>query len=273
MNSTERSIIQNENYKYFIIFEGILVGALGGLVVTLYRYLLSVIFDFSTEMYSRVNTILEITVMFLVLIVCGVISGLMVKAEPMISGSGIPQVEGVLIGKMRFKWLRVLALKFFGGLICLGAGLSLGREGPSVQIGAAMGQGIARFSKTNKTRERYLLTFGAAAGLAAAFNAPLAGLLFVLEELHKNFNKYIVIGGMMAGITADMVSKFFFGTAPVFTLGELGKLPARQSFWLLFLGYWLCCLIGVLFLAATTTERCSEYLIISSPFPPLYLQA
>ena len=137
MNSTEKSIIENENYKYFIIFEGILVGAVGGLVVSVYRYLLAVIFDFSMDMYSRVNTFSEIAVMFCILAALGVVSGALVKAEPMISGSGIPQVEGVLIGKMRFRWLRVLALKFFGGLICLGTGLSLGREGPSVQIGAA----------------------------------------------------------------------------------------------------------------------------------------
>ena len=68
----------------------------------------------------------------------------------------------------------------------------------------------------------------------------------MLEELHKNFNKYVVIGGMMSGITADITSKLFFGTSPVFSLGELERLPARQSFWLLFLGAALG-LLAVLF--------------------------
>lgn len=246
MNTSEKSLVNNKKYEYLIILEGILVGLAAGAVVSLYRYLLAVIFDFALSLYKLADSVPKAVVMFIILIILGIAAGLMVKKEPLISGSGIPQVEGVLLGRMRFNWLRVLVLKFLGGLICLGAGMSLGREGPSVQIGSAAGLGISRFIKGNKTGERYLLTFGAAAGLAAAFNAPFAGALFVMEELHKSFNKYILIGGMLTGITADMVSKRIFGTSPVFTFGEVSRIPYSAVYYVIILGIALG-LLAVLF--------------------------
>ena len=206
MNRTEKSLGDNSRFEYFIVFEGIIIGIVGGLVVSLYRLILAKAFDFAVYVYGNIDRLWEVAAMFAVLVCLGLFVGFLVKKEPMISGSGIPQVEGALIGRMRFKWFRVLALKFIGGIICLGSGMSLGREGPSVQIGASTGLGISRFFKSTKTAERYLFTFGAASGLAAAFNAPFAGVLFVMEELHKSFNKYVFIGGMMTGITADMVA-------------------------------------------------------------------
>ncbi|MCC8015490.1 MAG: ClC family H(+)/Cl(-) exchange transporter [Eubacterium sp.] len=249
INSTEKALANNGKYRYFAIFEGILVGLIGGLVVSLYRYLLAFLFNMSKGLYARVDTVPKMCLMFAVLIVLGLIAGWMVKTEPMISGSGIPQVEGVLLGKMRFKWLRVLTLKFLGGLICLGSGMSLGREGPSVQIGSAVGLGISRNLKADKTRERYLLTFGAAAGLAAAFNAPFAGTIFVLEELHKNFDKNLFIGSILTGITADMVSKMIFGTEPVFTFGDVTTIPYSAMYFVVLLGL----LLGLL---AVAFNRC-----------------
>lgn len=85
------------------------------------------------------------------------------------------------------KWLRILWVKILAGAIGIGAGLSLGREGPSIQIGAVAGQGLSRMLGRTRMEERYLITSGASAGLAAAFNAPLAGMMFALEELHRNF--------------------------------------------------------------------------------------
>lgn len=239
INSTEKALADNSKYEYFAIFEGILIGLAAGLVVSLYRFLLAFIFEKSSAFYAGVNSFSEGCFMFAVLVMLGLITGWMVMKEPMISGSGIPQVEGVLLGKMRFKWLRVLAFKFLGGLICLGAGMSLGREGPSVQIGSATGLGISRAFKADKTRERYLLTFGAAAGLAAAFNAPFAGTLFVLEELHKNFDKNLFIGAILTGITADMVSKIIFGADPVFTFGDVTRIPYSAMYFVVLLGIFL----------------------------------
>ena len=82
--------------------------------------------------------------------------------------------------------------KFIGGILTVGGGLSLGSEGPSVQLGAMTGKGFSRINQRLKTEEKLLLTCGAGAGLAAAFGAPLAGVVFTLEELHKNFSKEVL---------------------------------------------------------------------------------
>ena len=169
-----------------LIGEGLLVGAAGGLVVLLYRLALT----FAGDALDRVLTLIEGDPLrtagwFAVLVLLALIVGKLVKWEPMISGSGIPQVEGEIQGKLTEKWKRVLPAKFLGGFLCLLGGLSLGREGPSIQLGAMTGQGVSRLLDRGKTEEKYLMTCGASAGLAAAFHAPLAGMMFALEEIHN----------------------------------------------------------------------------------------
>lgn len=72
--------------------------------------------------------------------------------------------------------------KFIGGILAISPGLFLGREGPSIQLGAVVGQGYSQWRQSTKSEEKILISSGASAGLAAAFNAPIAGLLFVLER-------------------------------------------------------------------------------------------
>ena len=105
------------------------------------------------------------------------------RYAPETSGSGIPHLKAVLHRLRDLSWFRVLIVKLFGGVLAIGSGLALGREGPTVQMGGAVGDGIARWLKVS-TRDCMTLTAaGAGAGLAAAFNAPLSGLVFVLEEV------------------------------------------------------------------------------------------
>ena len=120
-----------------LIAEGLAVGAAAGLVVTAYRWLLekagewlSAVLDFTA------GSPWKMAGWFAVLLLIAVIVGKLVKWEPMISGSGIPQLEGEMAGKLDQTWWRVLAAKFCGGFLCLLGGLSLGREGPSIQLGA-----------------------------------------------------------------------------------------------------------------------------------------
>lgn len=134
----------------------------------------------------------------------------------MASGSGIPQVKGVILGFFKMKWFRILWVKITAGALGIGAGLSLGREGPSIQIGAVAAQGLSRLMGRTRMEERYLITSGASAGLAAAFNAPLAGTMFALEELHRNFSGAVLLPTMASAISATIVSQFFFGSATSF---------------------------------------------------------
>jgi len=149
----------------------------------------------------------------------------MIRKEPLIKGSGIPQVEGFLLRKLDLNGYKVLIYKFVGGVLAIGSGLSLGREGPSIQIGAAVGKIFSGIFKRNKLEEKFLVTDGASAGLAAAFNAPLSGVMFSLEELHKNFSPIVMISALAASITADFVSKTFFGLKPIFDFTHIEAIP------------------------------------------------
>jgi chloride channel protein, CIC family len=106
--------------------------------------------------------------------------GIVFRFAPEAGGSGIPHLKAVLHRLRDIRWARVLWVKLIGGVLAIGSGMALGREGPTVQMGGAVGDGLARRLKL-PIRDRLTLTAaGAGAGLAAAFNAPLSGLVFVL---------------------------------------------------------------------------------------------
>ena len=119
----------------------------------------------------------------------------------------------------------MLLAKLGGGIISLGCGLSLGREGPSIQLGAMTAKGFSRAAKRVKTEEKLLITCGASAGLSAAFNAPIAGILFALEEVHKHFSPELLLSSMAASITSDFVSRNVFGLTPVFSFHITHMMP------------------------------------------------
>ena len=146
--------------------------------------------------------------------------------EPQAGGSGIPQIKGVILGVLRLRWLRVLWVKLVGGIVGIGLGLSLGREGPSIQIGAVAAQGMSRLFGRTRMEERYLITAGASAGLAAAFNAPLAGVMFALEELHRNFFRCRPGTGHGSGFDGDHGQSLPFWTGTGFSFRHLAALSS-----------------------------------------------
>lgn len=234
---TKKMLNYGELQKYKIVAESLVVGLLVGLVIVSHRLILSKVFSLFNKFYSMGREdALYIPIIFAVLILLGYIVGKSVKVEPMITGSGIPQVEGILLRKLKQKWYSVLILKFVGGLVCLGAGLSLGREGPSVQIGACVGEGYADTTKKMDNEKKYFITCGASAGLAAAFNAPMAGVMFSLEEAHKNFSPIVLLSAMAAALMADFASKNFFGLKPSLNFHELSAMPLKYYWALLVLG-------------------------------------
>ena len=246
-HNTYNTLFHWHSFKLKLVFEGIGVGIITGLLIALYRYILEMAGIFVAYAYKTISIKHILILPWIgVLIVIGYIVGLMVKHEPMISGSGIPQVEGVLLRKLDMTWWRVLIGKFFGGVLSIGSGLSLGREGPSVQLGAAVGQGFSKVFKRIKIEEKYLITSGASAGLAAAFNAPLAGLMFALEEVHKNFSPLILLSALASALSADFVVSGFFGLKPIFTLKNLAVLPLNFYYYVIILGVIIGAL-GVLF--------------------------
>ena len=239
VSSAYGALLQWRNFRFKLFAESVLVGAVAGGVVVFFRYALEnaeVLRNFLYQMAIKDASWISICGWIgLSLLIAGILHAL-VAWEPMASGSGIPQVKGVLGSVMRMPWLRVLVAKLAGGVTAIGAGLSLGREGPSIQLGAVVGQGISRLWGRSRMEERYLLTSGASAGLAAAFNAPLAGVVFSLEELHKNFSPAVLVSAITASLTATVLSQYFYGENPVFTFTGVPVFPVSSFGVLLVLG-------------------------------------
>ncbi|QBR72804.1 ClC family H(+)/Cl(-) exchange transporter [Beijerinckiaceae bacterium] len=137
------------------------------------------------------------------------------------AGSGIPHVEAVLGGELPPAPFILIPVKFFGGLLAIGAGLALGREGPCVQMGATLAERLGRIFGRNLADCRSLLAAGAGAGLAAAFNAPFAGSAFVLEELIRRFETRNAIAALGASGSAIMVVRLLTGPAPDFAVANI----------------------------------------------------
>lgn len=246
-HNTYNTLFHWHSFRLKLILEGIGIGIITGLLIVLYRYTLSKGGILLTEIYKTISIKPILVLPWIVaIIIIGYIVGLMVKNQPMISGSGIPQVEGVLLREIDMTWWKVILGKFIGGVLSIGSGLSLGREGPSVQLGAAVGQGFSKVFKRVKIEEKYLITSGASAGLAAAFNAPLAAVMFALEEVHKNFSPLVLLSALSASLSAVFVASSFFGIGPVFTFENLPILPLKDYFYIVLLGI-IIGILGVIF--------------------------
>jgi len=247
-SNTYRTLDDWRNFKKRSIGEGLIVGIFSGLLVIMYRYMLEKADIFRKYVYSLIlnNGILIGVLWFTALIITGCILAIIGKKEPMVGGSGIPQVKGVLSGQMKMNWLSVITYKFIGGILALGAGLSLGREGPSIQLGSAAGQGLSRIMGRLKVEEKYLITCGASAGLSAAFNAPFAGVIFALEELHKNFSPVVFVPAMVSSLVAAFLAQQFFGQRPVFDITNITTLPHNYYLLIILLGI-ITGICGILF--------------------------
>ena len=138
------------------------------------------------------------------------------RVAPEAAGSGVPEVEGALEGLREVRWRRVLPVKFVGGVLGLSSGLVAGREGPTIHMGAAIGAALSEWLKLSRLDLHALLAAGAAAGLAAAFNAPLAAILFVIEETRKQFRytfrSYVAV--IAASAASALGMELVGGTAP-----------------------------------------------------------
>jgi CIC family chloride channel protein len=146
------------------------------------------------------------------------------RFAPEASGSGIPDVERQLRSGRFENPLPVVIVKFIGGVLAIGGGLVLGREGPTVQMGSDIGDFVGRAFRRNDKECRLLLAAGAGAGLSTAFNAPIAGAIFVLEELTGSFEIAVTATTLGASASAICVSRVFLGQSPDFQVPALGFL-------------------------------------------------
>jgi H+/Cl- antiporter ClcA len=147
---------------------------------------------------------------------------------------------------MTLNWVPELPMKIITGLLGLGAGLSLGREGPSIQIGAYVGKGVLTVFRRPNTERKFLVLAASAAGVAGAFNAPLAALFFVAEEMQASFSPRVLACAMGSAVTADAVASLLGEPVPVFNFKEISVLPMSAFGYVILLGV-VCGLLGDVF--------------------------
>jgi chloride channel protein, CIC family len=147
------------------------------------------------------------------------------RLAPQTSGSGIPRVEAVLRSHIRPAGISILLVKFFGGALSIGSGLALGREGPTVQMGGTVGRLVSDLLRKFVAEPWSLIAAGAGAGLAVAFNAPLAAVLFVVEELLHRFSARVFSATLVACIAGTVVLRAMLGNTPEFGVANLPSTP------------------------------------------------
>jgi CIC family chloride channel protein len=165
-----------------------------------------------------------------------VAAALVHRIEPHAEGSGIPRVEAVADGLVRPDRFRILPVKYVGGLLAIGSGMALGREGPSVQMGGTAAVIVATLTRRNLTDLQILVAGGAAAGLATAFNAPIAGGVFVLEELVKRFDPRTTVATLVASASGFAAAHLMVESRTDFHMARLADPRLVEAGWVFAIG-------------------------------------
>ncbi|SAL73142.1 voltage-gated ClC-type chloride channel ClcB [Caballeronia peredens] len=197
----------------------VIVGAVTGAIGVCFRFSLEQAETWRTALVAWGHAGHEaafLLVVFAAAAATALAAWLVARFAPMASGSGIPHVEAVLRGKLPPAPLVLIPIKFVGGVLAIGAGLALGREGPTVQMGASIAHAIGTFFRRTAGDCRVLLAAGAGAGLATAFNAPIAGAVFVLEELMRRFDTRTAVAALGASASAIAMARLLHGDLPDF---------------------------------------------------------
>lgn len=188
--------------------------------------------------------------LIVVVLVCAssaaIAAALVHRVEPHAEGSGIPRVEAVADGRVRPDRFRILPVKYIGGLLAISSGMALGREGPSVQMGGTAAVIVATLTRRNLTDLRTLVAGGAAAGLATAFNAPIAGGVFVLEELVKRFDPRTTVATLVASASGFAAAHLLMPSRYEFAMNPLPNPRLVESGWVLAIGL-VTGVLGVLY--------------------------
>jgi CIC family chloride channel protein len=228
----------------------VIVGLAGGYGAVGFRYLINF---FQTLAYGAKTDLLELVVNlpWYYRVAVPVIGGLIVG--PLVyffareaKGHGVPEVMESIALKGGVIRKRVVVVKTLASAICISTGGSVGREGPIVQIGSAVGSAIGQFIKASADRMRILVGCGAAAGIAATFNAPIAGSMFALEVILGDFGLATFSPIVISSVVATAISRAYLGDTPAFIVPIYELVSAWELPMYLFLGLF-CALVGITF--------------------------
>ena len=226
-----------------LMLQALVTGGITGAVIGLFRQTYTLINTAVVDYvhgHSLSDPLVGLSI-FVALVLLGLLAWQLLRHEPLISGSGIPQVELTVAGHLPMRWVTVIWAKFVGTLVSLSGGLSVGREGPCIQMGAAVGCGFGRIFQKLTGEDpghapRFLIA-GSVAGLAAAFGAPFAGMLFAFEEVKTIVTVPLLLFTGVASFSAWFVITILFGFGLVFPFSSIPSLDWGQM--------WLPVLFGV----------------------------
>lgn len=218
--------LRNEGV-FRLMFQAAVIGGGSGAVIGCFRALYDALSPRVSALLPRDGAAYSAwygALIFAALVAVALLVTRITRWEPLIGGSGIPQVELALAGKLPMPWRRIVSAKFVGTLLSLAGGLSVGREGPSIQMGAAVGCGFGELLHEDPhTMPRYLVG-GSVAGLTAAFGAPFAGLFFAFEEMKVILSMPLLLFTATAAATAWFVVNVLFGFGLVFPFAGIAAL-------------------------------------------------
>lgn len=241
-----RKIFKNTSYflqeiaRSKIVLQAILVGLISGLLVVLFKICINELFVFIQNSIAHFDLLHKLFIFPIITTLGGLISGILVfKFAPETKGSGIPFVKMVMARMGNITRLRSIIIKFIAGVTGIGTGLSLGREGPSVQLGAGAGALVGKIFKMRGTDQSKLVAAGAGSAIGATFNAPIAGTVFVLEELTNKFSASLLFPVLVATVTAASVARHFLGNNPSFTIPYITHNLSLE-------GIFVCIILGII---------------------------
>ncbi|MFP2516306.1 H(+)/Cl(-) exchange transporter ClcA [Buttiauxella agrestis] len=240
-----RRLMRQDKTPVAILFMAAIVGTLAGLVGVAFEKSVTWVQQNRLAMLAHVAdySLIVWPLAFISSMLLAMLGYYLVRRyAPEAGGSGIPEIEGALEELRPVRWWRVIPVKFIGGMGTLGAGMVLGREGPTVQLGGNIGRMVLDIFRLRGAEARHsLLATGAAAGLSAAFNAPLAGILFIIEEMRPQFRYNLIsIKAVFIGvIMSSVVFRIFNGESAVIEVGKLASAPVNTL--------WLYLVLGMVF--------------------------
>jgi CIC family chloride channel protein len=207
--------------SFIILLTALVIGVGAGLGAVLFRWLIE---SMQTLAYDGLGGLLQGIAPYHLLIipvVGGAIYGpLIYRFAREAKGHGVPEVmEAVALRGGRIR-PRVAVIKALASAICIGTGGSVGREGPIAQIGSALGSAIGQWLNLSDERVRNLVACGAAGGIAATFNAPIAGAIFALEVILGRLHVVYFGAVVISAVTADVVAHFFESDIHAFAVPE-----------------------------------------------------
>lgn len=278
--------MQNRLYKHtksilpFILFS-ILAGFLSAVAGTAFKLGAEWVIHLSATLYGTVRqNALLLPVLILGAAALGLAASFIVSLVKSCKGGGIPTSVAAVRGIVSFKWLPSVLVLPFSALITFFCGIPLGTEGPCVQMGTAIGEGVMRClgSKKHQAWRRYVMTGGASAGFSIATASPISAILFSIEELHKKFSPLLMAGAsvavMTAQITAQILALFGIGSSRLFHLPEIDMLSVKLMFAPLLVGV-ICGVGSTLFTRfyhaiEKTVHKVLEKVSVKIAFPVLF---